>query len=449
MVRGHADDIPQNDPTSRTVIVRERLANDPTRYLIDMGGPVDGPEIGFYPGPLALVPGQRVRAQWNKDMFSWQLTGPGFAGCDFEEVDSIPSRAGGENILLSSDDAHLIFLNGSTIEVYPFDNTDGTIGTLVDSQAHGVGVFGILAISPADDYIAVGGSTSPRIEVYNFDNSTGLIGAKVTDVSPVPTSRVRAIDWNPAGTFLAVALDNSPFFTVWAWSAGFGTKATDPALPSPIGDGTGITWHPDGDAIAGSYNSSVTDGLFAAAWGWTGQFGPLLGQPAVEITGASIATASANFSDTGNHVVFGEDTTALVQPSFHVFPFNKATGFGVEVPHYACGPFGSPLMLQVQWVKNDQFLVYPHDAFSGTRNVKALWGAVSFDGTDFGTCCVGKEDTTGSVNGPTGLVVDSTDSYVITTGGAGINVTSWSITLGVASPGQGLSISDLLNVSIT
>ena len=83
--------------------------------------------------------------------------------------------------------------------------------------------------------IAVSHSTSPFVSAYPW--SAGF-GTKYSNPATLPTGTGYGVAFSPSGNDIAVVHSTSPFVSAYPWSAGFGTKYSDPAtLPANAGYG--------------------------------------------------------------------------------------------------------------------------------------------------------------------------------------------------------------------
>ena len=84
--------------------------------------------------------------------------------------------------------------------------------------------------------IAVSHDVTPYISTYPW--SAGF-GTKYSDPATLPAGTGNGVAFSPAGTDIAVAHASTPFIAAYPWSAGFGTKYANPAtLPTGNGSGT-------------------------------------------------------------------------------------------------------------------------------------------------------------------------------------------------------------------
>lgn len=459
-------DVPADAPQSRTVTVRQRVANDPTKYVIDMGDGISGPEIGFYPGPLALTPGQRVRAEWNKDMWQWQLTGPGLkqqcdvAVADYSKVGTDSSDQAGAALTAAND--FVMWLDSGVIQVFTFDTSTGLLGVATtDTQATGIGSIQHLALSPNEDYIAVVGSTTPFIEVYAFNNATGAIGAKVPDPATLATRRLEAVAWSPSQNFIAAGMNltgtesGEQGIFVWNWSAGFGSKLPGPGTPTwaeRVDAVFHIFWNPAETAVIVStdwdFAAVNKDPFTAYAWSPAG-FGSRLSGRATQQEHSQFGA----FSSDGTYVCFADSTASITAHGeavgIHTYPFSPTTGFGTEVPIPSCGPNENATHGPPMWFNNDRWILYPAALFGG-RDSGALYGLISFNKTsgEYGSCCTPLTfaDTPEFEFADSAFpLVSADEQWIILPAAPG----SLSFQVSSQGPTEGLSISDLLNVSIT
>jgi hypothetical protein len=105
-----------------------------------------------------------------------------------------------------------------------------------------------VAYSPNDSYLAVAMDSSPFIMIYNI-NGNNL--TKLTNPATLPTGVVYSLAWDSTSTYLAVTSDATPFILVYKRSGNTFTKLANPAiLPTSFGGaGTAIDFHPTGTHV--------------------------------------------------------------------------------------------------------------------------------------------------------------------------------------------------------
>jgi hypothetical protein len=113
-------------------------------------------------------------------------------------------------------------------------------------------MLGILASGgktiQGSSYMAVGHDITPFISTYAWSDSTGF-GSKYSNPATLPTAAVYGTSFNPTNTALSVAMDASPFVSIYPWSAsGFGTKYTNPAT-LPTASAVVTTWSSNGNDV--------------------------------------------------------------------------------------------------------------------------------------------------------------------------------------------------------
>ena len=96
------------------------------------------------------------------------------------------------------------------------------------------------AFSPDGTTIAVAHGVTPYISVYPF--SAGF-GTKYSNPATLPAGNGQAVVFSPDGATIAVAHSTTPFISVYPFSAGFGTKYADPAT-LPTGAATDVAFSP-------------------------------------------------------------------------------------------------------------------------------------------------------------------------------------------------------------
>jgi hypothetical protein len=130
---------------------------------------------------------------------------------------------------------------------------------------------------PPSYYIAVAQGNSALISAYPWSSSSGF-GTKFTSPTSAPgADRSTAVSFSPQGDAIALSFNASPTISAYQWSSsGFGTKFSDPTPAASVSDG-GIAFSPSGDVIAiGGYSSP---NLSAYQWSGSG-FGTRFADPA-------------------------------------------------------------------------------------------------------------------------------------------------------------------------
>lgn len=162
----------------------------------------------------------------------------------------------------------------------------------------------------------------PGVVVYSWDPVTGFGGLYTNPAVPA-TGDGQGVSFSPDGSAIAVAHSVVPYISAYPWSGGgFGTRFSNPAT-FPTGQGTDVTFSPDGSAVA--LTSATTPFIFAYPWSGSG-FGTKYTNP------ASLPV------DTGSGVAFSPDGSSLAMSLSHVSsPFTGVTlypwsssGFGAK-----------------------------------------------------------------------------------------------------------------------
>ena len=169
----------------------------------------------------------------------------------------------------------------------------------------------------ADEYIGVTHNNSPFVTVYPW--SAAGFGAKFSDPATLPTFHGQGIAFSPNGDALVVGMADVPYIHAYAWSAlGFGTKFADPspALPDYA---NGIAFSPAQDVVF--IASGTSPRIYAYAWSAAG-FGAKFSDPATLPAGAANAVA---ITAAGDFVAVAHNTTPFVS----AYPWSGA-GFGTK-----------------------------------------------------------------------------------------------------------------------
>ena len=175
-----------------------------------------------------------------------------------------------------------------------------------------------IASAPKRNYfVAVGHNTSPFVTAYPWTASGGF-GTKYANPVSLPAGDVMAIAAHPSGKAIAIAHANSPFFTVYEFSAGgFGAKYSSPAL-LPVTTGTDIAWSPDGSWLAVfDVNGTLRIYPFSLVTG----IGAQVSSTAFG-GGYGAAHDSLSFSPNADYLSLEINAS----PFFSIFPFNNSNG---------------------------------------------------------------------------------------------------------------------------
>lgn len=181
---------------------------------------------------------------------------------------------------------------------------------------------------PATATVAVGHAVTPFVTVYEFSPVTGF-GTKYSNPASLPVFNGYDVDFHPDGDVLLVTsfanTSTQKGLYAYAWSpAGFGTKYSDPALPSMSGSHfTGGKFTPDGDAIVVCAGATTTPTVFGYPWSVGSGFGTRFADP------------SSTPTDSGGGVAVSPDGTVVAAgfvstPALKAWLFNSASGFSTK-----------------------------------------------------------------------------------------------------------------------
>jgi 6-phosphogluconolactonase (cycloisomerase 2 family) len=233
----------------------------------------------------------------------------------------------------------------NNILVYALDPSTGAIGARRASPATmPAGGATHAQWNPAGTYLAVASTSSPFIEVYPFDPATGAISDKVANPGTLPTGAGNSVAWSPDGAYVAVTHTTSPFISAYPFSTSFGTKVADPGT-LPAGIGRQVAWNPAGTCVAVAHDTSP----FVTAWPWSAGFGTKVADPGTLPSAARTAIA---WSPDGSYVGVVGGTTPFIE----VYPFT--TGFGAKVADPGTLPSGSSTEAGgIQWTASGNYVV--------------------------------------------------------------------------------------------
>lgn len=156
-------------------------------------------------------------------------------GSGVNNTDGVNFRytAGGSQIAVASSVSPYVF-------VYPWTTGSGFGSKYADPGTLPGGPA--TAVAFAEDHIAVSTTISPYVSVYPWSTALGF-GSKYADPATLPTGAAYDVSWyNLSAAAIAVAHNNSPYMSVYQFTAGFGTKYSDPStLPTGTGYGVDFT----------------------------------------------------------------------------------------------------------------------------------------------------------------------------------------------------------------
>src|SRR5690606_7535588 len=105
---------------------------------------------------------------------------------------------------------------------------------------------------PTGTYLAVAKYGSPNITIYKRSGDTFT---KLANPATLPTGEGWSCAFDPTGTYLAVAHDRRPYITIYERDGDTFTKLDDPST-SPIGTCLGCAFDPTGTYFAVAHSSS-------------------------------------------------------------------------------------------------------------------------------------------------------------------------------------------------
>lgn len=145
----------------------------------------------------------------------------------------------GDYSALSTDGKYFMTYNGSGVTTLVRIDPNGYIGTAMSSPSGsaniGFNAMNSIRWSPQQNYVAIGGGSTPFVAVYSWNNTPGSegIGTRFSNPSTLPSTTSSAVRWAAdEGSLLLGSYTGAAQWTVSAyqWSpSGFGTKFSDPA----------------------------------------------------------------------------------------------------------------------------------------------------------------------------------------------------------------------------
>jgi len=170
-----------------------------------------------------------------------------------------------------------------------------------DPDTWPVGWVRQVAYSPNDSYLAVAHDESPYITIYSI---AGNNLQKLSNPATLPTGVAYDLTWDPTSTYLAVAHAASPYITIYKRSGNTFTKLANPSIlpTSGLSNGTAIEFHPAGTYVAWGGSDSAGNGRV--------RFYFRSGDTFAMATTANInftdrSTVGLKYNPTGTHIAVG------------------------------------------------------------------------------------------------------------------------------------------------
>jgi hypothetical protein len=173
-----------------------------------------------------------------------------------------------------------------------------------------------VAFTSTGTQIAIAATSSPFIYAWPF--SAGF-GTRYSNPSSALAGQGQGVTFTPDDANIIISHGTTPFITAYTWGgSGFGTKYSDPAtLPNSTGRGVSVS--PDGADIVSVNVSTGTNRM--SAYPWSSGFGTRYADPATLLAGNPEAV---KFSRSGKSVGVSHATSPFVS----VYPW--ASGFGTK-----------------------------------------------------------------------------------------------------------------------
>lgn len=251
----------------------------------------------------------------------------------------------GQSIAWSPNGKWLAVAHSSTpfVTLYRWNNGFGD--KVADPSTLPAGTGRGLGWSPDSAYLGVTHSGSPFVSVYPITDDG--FGSKVSD--PVGLGAAPdCIQWSPDGTWVVIVGTNTPYILGYPWSAGFGTKVSDPSpsLAAP-GANNQTRWHPSGNYLL--YTSTVVSKPVTVI-AWNAGFGTQY--TGYDVVPGSFTNNFREWSPDGKFIICGVTNSAAFRRScVQIWPFTAADGsFGPPLPELPMSTVENYLGKQAAWL---------------------------------------------------------------------------------------------------
>lgn len=172
--------------------------------------------------------------------------------------------AGGNYVVTATPGGdYITFLEYTTTDFFTTYEKSGAKGRTYTQvsrvAAPTTGQKAYIEYNPAGTILAVAGPGTPYIYLYQRSGST-LTQLSNPDILPTGSMQssgpANCLSWSPDGQYLAMAHNVTPFFTVWKVSGTTFTKIANPtSLPSAAG--VTVAWNHDGTSLALVNNANL------------------------------------------------------------------------------------------------------------------------------------------------------------------------------------------------
>lgn len=242
-----------------------------------------------------------------------------YFGSKFADPATLPPNSS-FGITTANNNVAVVHATTPFITAYPFTSGWGTKYADPSQTAENTGRR--VDFNTSGNTVVGGFTRQSSVSVAAWGFSSGF-GTRTVNSSYL-VNNVWGVKFNPAGNVIATASDTNPqFLSAFPWSAGFGTKFTDPSS-QPVYP-LDLRWSPSGDTVVGTEIGSPYIAAFPFSSGW----GTRYANP------ASLATGTGNgldFSSSGNAIAMAHNTTPFISA------YAWSSGFGTKYANPATLP---------------------------------------------------------------------------------------------------------------
>lgn len=288
------------------------------------------------------------------------------------------------DITISPSQGHVAFAHDSTGKVAVYGWSSAGFGAKVADPATAMTSDGeSVAFHPSGSAILIGTQENPFMSSYVW---TGSFGGRASDPATKPGGKTNAVSYSPDGAYIVVGHDDTPWVGAWPYTLStntIGTKMSNPA--TLIGNGapiTGMAWSLQGDYVL--FSAEITP--YIHAYAWSGGFGTKASNPA---TGVGAVSYNVTFSKDGSYVAVAGDEVGVGVRNTTVYGWT-GSGFGTKLSDPAGGASGNAT--GVAFFSKDTHIAMSVDDLTATNRLQ-MWQWSNGFGTKLSAPATGPEGT--------------------------------------------------------